>query len=185
MEADWEIELGGGAPVIEPQWLGYIDLRKQPKRIDELEEVRRFSALGPALLRINQKKSPLWTAKCDFWPRLEDGEWDPLELDAPDGEALCAAGCYIDLLPAKTLWDGDIPAETACRRWCIAFEDRPLPGARVDLIIRNVWSNEALAGLGATAYVTACGKTETQACERLAAALEILADVLILNSTVK
>lgn len=185
MEADWEVELGGGAPVIEPQWSGYIDLCKEPRRIAELEEVGRFPALGAALLHINQAKSPLWTAKCDFWPRLEEGEWDPLELNAPEGEALCAAGCYIDLLPTGTLWSDKLPAETACRRWCLALEDRPLPGARVDLIARNVWKNNAIAGLGATAYLTACGKSEMQAHERLAAALEILTDVLTDHSTVK
>lgn len=185
MEADWEVELGGGAPVIEPQWPGYIDLRKQPKRIAELEEVGRFPALASALLRLNQKKSPLWTAKCDFWPRLEEGEWDAIELNAPDGEDLCAAGCYIDLLPAKAPWENDIAAETLCRRWCIALEKHPLPGARADLIARQVWLNEAFAGLGATAYLTACGKSEALAHDRLATALEILTDVLTDHSTVK
>ena len=27
MEADWEVEVGGGAPVIEAFWPGFVDLR--------------------------------------------------------------------------------------------------------------------------------------------------------------
>ena len=40
MEADWEIEIGGDAPVIEAHWFGFVDLRIEPSRANELPETR-------------------------------------------------------------------------------------------------------------------------------------------------
>ena len=39
MEADYEVEAGGEAPVIEALWPGFVDLRLQPERIGEIQEV--------------------------------------------------------------------------------------------------------------------------------------------------
>ena len=41
MEADWEFEVGGDAPVIEACWEGFIDLRKTPERARQLPEAAR------------------------------------------------------------------------------------------------------------------------------------------------
>ena len=41
MEADWEVEVGGGAPVIEADWPGFVDLRGEPERVNEMEEVAK------------------------------------------------------------------------------------------------------------------------------------------------
>ncbi len=49
MEADWEIETGPQAPIIEALWEGFIDLRQSPHRIHELEEARRFEPLAQTL----------------------------------------------------------------------------------------------------------------------------------------
>jgi hypothetical protein len=185
MEADWEVELGGDAPAIEPRWAGFVDLRSAFAQVERLDEVKKFPALGPVLLRLNHRNAQVWTAKCDFWPKLEEGNWDPFELDAPAEEAVCAAGCYIDLLPAGSLWAEVPAAEAACRRWSAALEKRPLRCGRVDLIVRRVWMKEDWAGLGATAYLTACGKSEAAASERLAVALAIFADVLNPESTIE
>ncbi len=32
MEADWEFEVGGDAPVIEAHWPGFVDLRQNPEQ---------------------------------------------------------------------------------------------------------------------------------------------------------
>ena len=49
MEADWEVEVGGGAPVIDALWAGFVDLRRQPERIEEIAEAGKFPALAPLL----------------------------------------------------------------------------------------------------------------------------------------
>jgi hypothetical protein len=38
MEADWEFEVGGDAPVIEAPWPGFVDLRLHPERAWQLSE---------------------------------------------------------------------------------------------------------------------------------------------------
>ena len=44
MEADWEVEVGGGSPVIEALWPGFVDLRLYPERIGEIQEAAGFPA---------------------------------------------------------------------------------------------------------------------------------------------
>ncbi len=46
MEVDWEVEVGGGAPVIEALWMGFVDLRRNPERLGEIAEAANFSGAG-------------------------------------------------------------------------------------------------------------------------------------------
>src|SRR5271163_2676991 len=113
MEADWEVEIGPGAPVIDAEWSGFIDLRRTPGRIGEIAEVQQFPALAEVLLRLNGPHSDLdaitstavwgssiWTSKCDFWT-LE--QCDPYEMDATFKESIVGFGCYIDVLSRDEL----------------------------------------------------------------------------------
>ena len=75
MEADWEVEVGGGAPVIEALWPGFVDLRLYPERIGEIQEAAGFPALAGLLRSLNGAGSSLWTAKCDLWePEANDSQ---------------------------------------------------------------------------------------------------------------
>ena len=67
MEADWEIEIGGGAPIIEAHWSGLVDLRVNPERARLLPEAQQLPALCHALVRLNAPASPVWTSKCDVF----------------------------------------------------------------------------------------------------------------------
>jgi hypothetical protein len=96
MEADWEFEVGGDAPVIDARWAGFVDLQSAPGAAWELDEVRELPALAAALERLNLPGSPVWTSKCDFYPALQAGEFDADELDAEAGCAAHGMGCYID-----------------------------------------------------------------------------------------
>ena len=101
MEADWEVEIGGGAPVIEAEWAGLVDLRSHPECIAEVAEAAAFPALAALLLALNAAHSPLWTSKCDVWE--------------PEPAALA---CYIDMLPVEgrvfARWQ---QAEAFCREY--------------------------------------------------------------------
>jgi hypothetical protein len=179
MEADWEVEIGGDAPVIEAQWAGYVDLGLHPELVDQLEEARAFPPLGCALLALNQGSSQVWTSKCDYWPRLEPGSWDADEMDAARDEAAYAAGCYIDLLPRDdSRWRLLSLAEQDCRTWCARLADVRLHCCRVDLMVRRAWLPGERMETGITAYLTACGATETSASDRLAECLRTLAEAL-------
>jgi hypothetical protein len=139
MEIDWEVEIGGGTPVIEALWPGFVDLRQSPERITEIAEAAAFPALARLLLTLNGSQSPVWTAKCDVWEpetdeaassgevELAQGDHrnsdsvDCLQDDSPVGDR--ALACYVDLLPREGMvfarWQ---EAENTCRAWVARME---------------------------------------------------------------
>ena len=184
MEADWEFEVGPdtaglAAPVIEALWAGFVDLRSHPEHARHLPQAAQFPALGEALARLNAADSLVWTSKCDFWPHLEDCEFDPDELDAPSGSATHAMGCYIDLLPWRDQqWALPAMAEKACKRICGLLRTVPLGSCRADLVIRRAFITPDGMDLGITAYLTSCGVSSAAAAKTLEAALEAFTDAL-------
>lgn len=177
MEADWEVEIGGDAPMIDAAWPGRIDLQRFPNRIAEIAEIRQIPALGEVLLRLNHPHaSPVWTSKCDVW---SVDVFDPDELDAPRELEQKAVACYIDLLPrSDQQWTFHAKAVADSKALCYRMHPVPLRSCRVDLIIRRAIIATELNDLGITAYVTACGPTFEDANGKLASALRVLADAL-------
>jgi len=177
MESDWEVEIGSDAPVIDPCWDGFVDLRRMPERAAHLPEAQECAALGDALVRLNTASSPVWTSKCDVWP---PDNFDPDELDAPDEARKCAIACYIDLLPrSDEQWPSPPPAIAACRILCSYLHDVSLRGCRVDLIVRRAFKAPGRPELGITAYLTACGSTQAEARATLTAALGLFVDTVL------
>ena len=180
MEADWEVEIGPGSPIIDALWQGFVDLRRFPGRIGDLEEARHCSALAEALLRLNcDDVSEFWTSKCDVWG-LDAGteQCDPDEMDADPADCVAGVACYIDLLPQ----DGAAFAELdRTERWVRAQVGRLRQMAarrcRADLVIRRAFVGEQ-EGLGVTAYLSACGATAVGADEALSCALAALANAI-------
>ena len=186
MEADWEFEVGGDAPVIEGQWPGFIDLRSSPERAVQLPEATQLTALAEALEKLNLPTSPVWTSKCDFWPQLESDAFDSDELDASPGSAACAMGCYIDLLPRDgQQWAQPTIAEAVCKRVCSLLRAVPLGCSRADLVIRRAFITADRMDLGITAYLSSCGPSSAEAEWTLAAALTALTDALGSHSTLE
>jgi hypothetical protein len=176
MEADWEIEIGGDAPVIDAHWPGLVDLRAETGRVQEIVETQLLPGLAEALMRLNSAESPVWTCKTDvFVPE----RIDPDELSATVDEATCAIACYIDvLMRGDQAWNFPFKAERACRQLCARLREIPLRCCRVDLVIRRARVGD-LNDLGATAYLTACGSTSTDARARLAECLSAFAGVIV------
>lgn len=186
MEADWEFEVGGDAPVIDALWPGFVDLRRDPERAWHLLEVAQLPALAEALAKLNAAASPVWTCKCDFWPRLAADEFDAGELDAPPGCFAHAMGCYIDLLPGdRERWAQPAIAEAVCKRVCSLLRTVPWRCCRADLVIRRAFITADRMDLGITAYMTSCGPSSTDAARTLAAALTALTDALESHSTLE
>jgi hypothetical protein len=178
VQADWEFEVGGDAPVIDAHWPGLVDLRLAPERAIEIQEAKDFAALGPALEQLNAPASPVWTSKCDFFPQLEPGEFDPDELDAPPGSAACASACYIDMLPLGGQWSAAADAADACKHICGLLGVIALRCCRVDLLVRRAVIAPGSVDLGITAYLTACGATPVDGTMTLGAALAAFADAV-------
>ena len=177
MEADWEVETGDGAPVIDACWEGFIDLRQMPERAGELPEARDLPALADALVRINSPSSQVWTSKCDLW---RPGAFDPDELDAPTGAGEFFIACYIDLLPrSHRQWIFPGQAVDFCRQQCAFLRANRLQCCRIDLIIRSAFIAPDRQNLGITAYLTACGPTPQDAGAALDSALAAFVEALL------
>ena len=186
MEADWEFEASGDAPVIEAQWLGFVDLRRTPERARELPETVQFPALAKALVKLNAAVSLVWTSKCDVWEHLEEGEFDPDEMDAPPECAAHAMGCYIDLLPRSgRRWIPPELASAECRRVCGLLRAVPLRCCRIDLVIRRAFVTAERMELGITAYLISCGESSAKAAQTLQAALAAFVGAFDGHSTVE
>jgi len=180
MEADFEVQVGGGAPVIEALWEGFVDLRRSPERVYEISEAATFPALAEALLALNGLDAPLWTSKCDVWdPHAAEMEaFEPGQSALPERHH-AALACYIDLLPRSSLVFADWKdAEDFCRRWVAQIEAEEMGGAThdathsatVDLIVRQAIAGEA-EGFAITAYLGVVADYRAGAEEALAAAL--------------
>jgi hypothetical protein len=176
MEADWEVEVGGGSPVIEVQWDGFVDLHGSPERAIELEEAVQFPALAEILVGLNSTASPVWTSKCDVW---QVTEFDPDELDAPPARAHYGMACYIDLLARDKRWPTPAAATEWCKELCGRIGTVPVRCARVDLIVREAVDSEEAAVVGVTAYMTACGAESREAAAALGSSLAALADSVL------
>ena len=176
MEADWEVEIGGDALVIDAGWPGFVDLRLAPARAAELSETHSLPVLARTLIRLNAPSSPVWTTKCDVWPLAE---FDSDELDAPQETALHAIACYIDLLPITSgQWPSAPQAVEWCKALCVRLRALPLRSCRVDLVLRAAILAPGRTGLGITAYLAACGSTPNNAADTLQAALAIFVDAV-------
>jgi hypothetical protein len=179
MEADWEFEVGGDAPVIDARWPGLIDLQSTPDRAWDLPEVAHLPALAAALAKLNATSSPVWTSKCDVWAQLDLDACDPGELDAPSGCFVHAMGCYIDLLPrSDQQWLLPATAGDGCRMLCQRLHDIPLRCCRADLVVRRAFLVPDRMDLGITAYLTSCGASQAEAARTLQTALAGFADAL-------
>ncbi|MGD0892299.1 MAG: hypothetical protein ABR923_12250 [Terracidiphilus sp.] len=180
MEADWEVEVGGGAPVIDAAWAGLVDLRLDPGLAHELTEAAQFPALGRALATLNSSGSPVSTSKCDVWTLVDPADWSPDELNAPVKCAAHAVGCYIDLLPASGgQWNVPETASESCKRLCARLHSVPLRCCRADLVIRQANRGHVELELGITAYLTGCGATADEAAQVLGTALHAFADAVL------
>jgi hypothetical protein len=191
MEADWEFEVGGDAPVIEARWSGFIDLQRFPERALQLPEALELPAMADALARLNGVGSPVWTSKCDVWPVTDRGTFDADELDAPTGSAAHAIACYIDLLGrndasrSNQRWSSPDATKNICKRVCSFLGAIPFRCCRVDLVIRRAIIAPNRASLGITAYLTACGPSQGEARQTLQAALAVFTDALCGHSKVE
>ncbi len=169
MEADWSVEIGGDAAVIETGWPGWIDIAQDRKRIALLDEVLNFPALGQAMENILSAKSRFLPTKCDFW--RSDEPVDPYEFDAQPGTHHTSANCSLDLLPQPvTRWSNLLAAESWARAAVAAFQSIRCPGARVEIVLRQAFEQQQ-SGIGIALYASACGPTTAQAAEALIPAL--------------
>ncbi len=169
MEADWEFEVGGGAPVIEARWPGFVNLRADPSRVTELPEACQLPALAEALVRLNGPGSPVWSSKADvFVPESVD----PYELDASPEETTCTIACYVDLhWQNNQRWNSPFVVEQFCKAACSRLSSIVLRCCRADLVIRRAHHPGEQPVFAVTVYLTACGPSVADAQARFGVGL--------------
>jgi hypothetical protein len=136
-----------------------------------LEETRQLPVLAEVLVQLNGAGSPVWTSKVDVW---QPSVIDPDELDAASDDAQHAMACYIDfLMRVERRWNSPVEAEQFSTALCARLREKTLRCCRVDLVMRRALIGsgeigEGNYGIGATAYFTACGRSEGAAKAHLA-----------------
>ena len=176
MEADWEVEIGGDAPLLDTCWPGLIDLREHPDAVNSMPEVQQLPALGQILQILNRASSPVRTSKCDIW---QLAEIDPLEFELPGEAGMVALACYIDLLKAESPpWLSHEETVEWSKSLCVRLQSCPLRGCRADLIVRTAICKGTLNGFGVTAYLSAAGADPNHARRQLSIALIAFADTV-------
>lgn len=186
MEADWEVEIGAEAPVIDASWDGFVDLQRAPQQAHQLQESADLPGLSNALVRLNAPASPVWTSKCDVWPVPDPEQLDPYEMEVPAGCISHAWTCYIDLLPrSDQQWIAPEMAVSWCKDLVACLRAISLPCCRADLVVRSAAIVSAPTDIGLTAYLTGCGSTSNEARGTLQNALVQFTEALISLPTVK
>ncbi len=171
MEADWSVELGGDAPVIDQGWPGWIDICQDPSRIARLDEVNTFPPLGKALRWVLESNCGMLPTKCDFWTREE--LVNACEYDADSGTNSTTANCFVDLMPqAATHWMHLASAEHWAEATVKKLQGIPCRNSRVEVVLRQAFKND-LSFLGVSLYISACGISTTQAMSTLTSALPL------------
>lgn len=179
MEADWEFEIAPDAPVIDTVWAGFVDLRRQPERVEDISELPQLHALRELLLRLNAEGSGLFTSKCDVW---NPGEVDAGEFSADRDSAAGALACYVDVLPAeKDGWPTPESAADWARSICRCVAEMPLRNCRMDMVIRQAFVTATGTSFGTTCYITGCGATKVEAAESLSGALRAFAEAVMFS----
>jgi len=158
IDADWSVEIGGGAAAIEALWTGFVDLRKESERIAEIGEVAQFSPLARMLLALNGSDSCWWTSKCDLWEESEG--------------ASTSLSCYVDLLPfEEKVFAAWTEAEAISRRVASELDGNAAATGSAEAVVRMAVAGEA-EGFGITLYLSAEGATREAAGVALAGLME-------------
>jgi hypothetical protein len=88
MDADFSIELGSDDALLDFPWtdpegkLAYVDVKRHPELIAQIEETEEYPELKEFLGTMNSARSMVETAKCDAWSTTELSAEEEI-FDAP------------------------------------------------------------------------------------------------------
>jgi hypothetical protein len=142
MQADFSVELGGGAPALEIPWrandpgVRYYDLKIHPELVLQIPEARAYPELASFLSRINAAGSPLATAKCDVW---SSSKVDPEEEIFGDRKFVS----YIDLIFVDLSDRYSFEKhESFVKELCGLLGHTPEIAATIELVIRHCYYHQ-------------------------------------------
>ncbi len=167
MDADFSIELCKEDPVLDFPWkdptgrLAYVDLKRQPDLIAQVEEARKFPELGEFLGMVNSARSVVESAKCDTWTATD---LTP-EEDIYDASQKFAS--YIDLVFSHSdeRWSFE-QHERFAERWTELLRRAPELSTSAEICVRRCFFGEEANvrdGFYFTVYINGYGNDEEDA----------------------
>lgn len=182
MDADFSIELGQDDPVLELPWkdpagrVAYVDLKRQPDLITQIDEARLFPELGRFLQAMNSERSILETAKCDVWATTE------LSAEEEIYEASCKFASYTDLVFSEVDKRLSFSIHDEFVRKLAELLGRATEmAASAEVCVRRCYSDDAgrvREGFYFTLYVNGFGLDGDGARQNWAAGLKLAADAI-------
>jgi hypothetical protein len=183
MDADFSIELGREDPVLDFPWedpagkLAYVDLKRHPELIAQIEEALKFPELRECLRILNSPTSMVETAKCDAWTTTEL---------SPEEEIYHAShkfASYVDLVFSET----DARLSLSRHRQLVnklveLLRPAPEIPSAAELCVRRCYFSEGSAvqdGFYFTLYVSGYGNDEARALQNWGVGLELVGNAVV------
>ena len=188
MDADYSIELGNDNPALDFPWkdpagkLAYVDLKRHPELIPELEEARNFPELGEFLRWLNSARSMLETAKCDAWATTE------LSMEEEIYGASHKFASYVDVVFSTmdarlSSFRQSLPAhEQFARRLVELLRRVPEIASAAEVCVRRCYFAEEGGirdGFYCTLYVSGYGSDEASARQNWGVALKLTGNAIV------
>jgi hypothetical protein len=188
MDADFSIELGADDPVLDLPWkdpqgkISYVDIKRHPDLITQVDEAERFHELKEALRALNSSRSRVETAKCDAWMTQE------LTVEEEIYEASHKCSSYVDIVFSKT------DTERSSSRLLFAAHERfagklvkllrgaPTNSSSAEICVRRCYFQEdgvIQEGFYFTVYVSGYGCDESSARQKWGVGLRLLGNAVL------
>ena len=180
MDADFAVELGRDDETLEIPWATpdggprYIDLKRHPELLDEIDEACREPALREFLLAANAADGPFETAKCDVWHTSEINPEEEIH-----GFPL-KFGCYVDLLFSDGRRTSFPQHEYLAKKLVELLRRVPEIPASAEILIRRAFfrDQDSTEGCYFTIYVFGFGDDEESAHKQWVIGLKLLENAL-------
>jgi len=182
MDADFSIELGREDPVLDFPWkdpagkLAYVDSKRYPELIAQIEEAQTFLELQEFLRTLNSARSMVETAKCDAWATAE------LTAEEEIHDASYKFASYVDVVSSNTEMRVSLAAhEHFARRLVELLRRAPeIPSAAEACVRRCYLVDEGVReGFYCTLYVSGYGNDEVTARRNWGVGLKLMGNAIM------
>ena len=183
MDADFSVELGREDPVLDFPWtdpsgrLSYVDLKRNPESMAQVEEAVRFQELGEFLRVLNSARSTVETAKCDAWSTTDLTPEEEI-YDVPHKFA-----SYVDVVLSDTTTRLSLPVHELFTRKVVELLRRtPETPSAAELCVRRCYFNEngrVVEGYYFTVYVSGYGGDDVTARQNWGVGLKLMGNAIM------
>jgi hypothetical protein len=187
MDADYSIELGREDPVLDFPWtdpsgkLAYVDLKRRPELIAEIEEAANFLEMAEFLRAMNSAQSMVETAKCDAWATTE------LSAEEEVHDASHKFASYVDVVASNTDMRVSLAAhEQFARRLVELLRRAPDIPSAAEACVRRCYFGDGGVGEGfyCTLYVSGYGNDDVSARRNWGVGLKLVGNAIVQLSSV-